>query len=56
VGEEQGKAMFVLKSVIFVVVTVLLVAVSVRRPSRHGLFRLLAWESLVVLILLNLNH
>lgn len=41
------------KLVIFGVVTILFVVVSVLRPSRHGIWRLLAWELSLVLVLLN---
>jgi protein-S-isoprenylcysteine O-methyltransferase Ste14 len=48
--------MFTVKLVIFVVASCLVVIVSVRRPSRHSPYRLLAWELLVALLLLNVDH
>ena len=48
--------MFEVKSIIFVAGSTLFVAVSLLRRSRHGLYRLLAWESLLVLILVNADH
>jgi protein-S-isoprenylcysteine O-methyltransferase Ste14 len=48
--------MFVVKLSIFVAVTVFFVVVSIVRPSRHGIFRLLAWECLLALVLVNADH
>jgi protein-S-isoprenylcysteine O-methyltransferase Ste14 len=48
--------MFVTKLIILAVASSFFVVVSVLRPSRHGVFRLLAWESLLVLILLNADN
>jgi protein-S-isoprenylcysteine O-methyltransferase Ste14 len=45
--------MFTVKLAIFVVASCLVVIVSVRRPSRHSPYRLLAWEFLLGLLLLN---
>ena len=51
--------MFILKVAIFVVVSVGILFVSwkpLRNPRSHGFYRFFAFESILVLILLNLEH
>ena len=47
------------KLIIFVIVTALLVYISrasLRQPNSHGFYRFFAWESILLLFLLNVNQ